>query len=144
MALISRAEIIAEARSWVGTPYHHQASRKGAGADCLGLVRGVWRACLGTEPEAPPAYSADWHAEGSELLYEALARHMCMTSPADAAPGDVLIFRMHSRAPARHAAILVAPERIVHAYWSRAIVESRLGPFWRKRIAAAFAFPGVA
>jgi hypothetical protein len=28
------------ARGWIGTPYLHQASRRGAGADCLGLVRG--------------------------------------------------------------------------------------------------------
>ena len=60
MALITRAAIVAEARSWLGTPYHHQASRKGAGADCLGLVRGVWRTFLGEEPEAAPVYSADW------------------------------------------------------------------------------------
>ena len=36
--------VIAEARSWIGTPYRHQASLKGVGCDCLGLVRGVWRA----------------------------------------------------------------------------------------------------
>ena len=35
--------LVAAARGWIGTPYVHQASCKGAGADCLGLVRGVWR-----------------------------------------------------------------------------------------------------
>ena len=44
MALISRRAILTEARDWIGTPYQHQASLKGAGCDCLGLVRGVWRA----------------------------------------------------------------------------------------------------
>lgn len=29
------------ARTWIGTPYVHQGSAQGAGADCLGLVRGV-------------------------------------------------------------------------------------------------------
>ena len=44
------------ARGWIGTPYRHQASLKGVGCDCLGLVRGVWREVMGEEPEAPPAY----------------------------------------------------------------------------------------
>ena len=46
--------IVREARTWLGTPYLHQASVRGAGCDCLGLVRGVWRALYGREPEAVP------------------------------------------------------------------------------------------
>ena len=57
-----RNRIIAEARGWIGTPYMHQASLKGIGCDCLGLLRGVWRAIHGTEPEPPPAYAPDWAA----------------------------------------------------------------------------------
>lgn len=48
------------ARGWIGTPYRHQASSKAAGADCLGLLRGVWREIYGDEPEAVPAYTPDW------------------------------------------------------------------------------------
>lgn len=48
--------VVAEAMDWIGTPYRHQASRKGVGCDCLGLVRGVWRALYGREPEAPGPY----------------------------------------------------------------------------------------
>ena len=61
---VTRADIVAEARAWIGTPYRHQASLKGVGCDCLGLVRGVWRAVIGDEPERAPAYSRDW-AEAS-------------------------------------------------------------------------------
>lgn len=56
----TRAAIVAEARGWIGTPYRHQASLKGVGCDCLGLVRGVWRNCIGDEPETPPPYAPDW------------------------------------------------------------------------------------
>ena len=35
--------IVDLARGWIGTPYLHQASCRGIGCDCLGLVRGVWR-----------------------------------------------------------------------------------------------------
>jgi NlpC/P60 family putative phage cell wall peptidase len=41
---MTRIRIGAEARAWIGTPDRHQASLKGMGCDCLGLVRGVWRA----------------------------------------------------------------------------------------------------
>ncbi|NCO16648.1 MAG: peptidase, partial [Alphaproteobacteria bacterium] len=47
-----QARIVAEARRWIGTPYVHQSSARGAGTDCLGLLRGVWRALYGVEPEA--------------------------------------------------------------------------------------------
>lgn len=46
---LSRQIIVAETRDWIGTPYRHQASLKGVGCDCLGLVRGVWRAVVVTE-----------------------------------------------------------------------------------------------
>ena len=51
---------IGEARLWIGTPYLHQASVRGAGTDCLGLLRGVWRTMHGEEPEPVRAYTADW------------------------------------------------------------------------------------
>ncbi|MEL6794106.1 MAG: peptidase P60, partial [Pseudomonadota bacterium] len=54
------ARAVRIARAWIGTPYRHQASLKGVGADCLGLIRGVWRELYGAEPEAPPPYSREW------------------------------------------------------------------------------------
>ena len=50
-APLTRTAIVEEARAWIGTPYRHQASLKGVGCDCLGLIRGVWRAVMGEEPE---------------------------------------------------------------------------------------------
>ena len=49
-----RQALVAEARAWLGTPYRHQAALRGVGCDCLGLVRGVWRAVHGAEPEPVP------------------------------------------------------------------------------------------
>lgn len=143
--MISRHAILAEAREWIGTPYRHQASAKGAGCDCLGLIRGVWRALYGEEPESAPAYTPDWaEAQGTETLLEAARRHMGEIAIAHAAPGDVLLFRMDTASPAKHAAILDEEQRLIHAYWGRAVVRSRFAPWWRARCAAAFSFPGVA
>ncbi len=142
--MIARSAILAEARAWIGTPYQHQASAKGAGCDCLGLVRGVWRALYGAEPELAPAYTPDWaERHGAETLLNAARRTLREVAIEDAAPGDVLLFRMHAAAPAKHAAILDAEAHIIHAYWGRAVVRSRFAPWWRARCAAAFSFPDV-
>ena len=102
--------IVSAARGWLGTPYHHQGSVRGAGCDCLGLIRGVWRALYGPEPEALPAYTRDWgNATGSETLIAAACRHlMRLDDVTCAAPGDVLVFRMRDRGVAKHAGILVS------------------------------------
>ncbi len=140
------AVVIAAARAWLGTPYRHQASVRGVGADCLGLVRGVWREVVGEEPEAVPAYSADWaEVGGRETLLDAAGRWMRAVAVDEMRPGDVLLFRMSPGAAAKHCAILSAddgPEpRMIHAYWGRAVVESWMGTWWRRRLVAAFRFP---
>jgi len=143
-----RAAIIAAARGWLGTPYRHQASVRGQGADCLGLVRGVWREVVGSEPETPPPYRPDWaEVGGRETLLEA-ARRWLREIPLDRArAGDVILFRMSPACPVKHCAVLSATDglepRMIHAYWGRAVVESWMGPWWRSRRAAAFMFPGA-
>lgn len=145
MELMSRAAILAEAREWIGTPYRHQASAKGAGCDCLGLVRGVWRAIYGAEPEEAPAYTPDWaEQQGAETLLVAAQRHLRERKIAHAEPGDVMLFRMDARSPIKHAALLDQEDRLIHAYWGRAVVRSRFAPWWRARLAGVFAFPGTA
>ena len=137
-----REQILTEARGWIGTPYRHQASLKGVGCDCLGLLRGVWRALHGSEPEAMPAYAPDWaEAGGSETLAEAARRHLSEIAPADAIAGDVLLFRWRPHMPAKHAAILTAADRMIHAYDGAAVCEVHYAPFWRRRAAFAFRFP---
>lgn len=137
--------VVAEARAWIGTHYVHQASRKGAGTDCLGLLRGVWRAVLGAEPETVPPYTWDWAEPGhDEVLARAAARHLRPVLAVPAAPGDVLLFRMRHGAIAKHLGILsVARARpaFIHAYCGHGVVESALTPPWARRVAARFRFP---
>ncbi|MFN7535487.1 MAG: NlpC/P60 family protein [Brevundimonas sp.] len=145
---MSRRDLaLAVARSWLGTPYRHQASLRGEGADCLGLVRGVWREVIGPEPQDAGPYSADWaERSGEERLLEAARVWLVELVPDKAQPGDVLLFRMAPAAPVKHCAILSgddgAEARMIHAYWGRAVVESWIGPWWRRRLAAAFTWPG--
>lgn len=138
------ARAVAEARLWVGTPYRHQASTRGAGADCLGLLRGVWRAVHGTEPLAIGPYTADWAEAGGREEMLDHARALLVPSLGPFQPGDILIFRMRSRSVAKHLGLISetgpAP-RFIHAYSGHGVVEVALTAPWQRRIAARFAFP---
>ena len=85
---------------------------------------------------------------GGEETLLAAARRWLTEIPVQAADvGDVVLFRMAPGCPAKHCAILSdlsGPEpRMIHAYWGRAVVESWMGTWWRRRLVAAFRWPGV-
>lgn len=136
--------VVAIARDWIGTPYRHQASRQNAGTDCLGLLRGIWRALYDSEPEVVPPYSQDWaEPQGDEVLLRAALRYL-IPQPAGLAVGDVLLFRMRKGAIAKHVGICSQAgdgAKFIHAYSGHAVVESPLSSPWQRRIAARFSFP---
>ena len=134
--------IVAIARSWIGTPYAHQGSVKGAGCDCLGLLRGVWRELHGEDAETPPPYSPDWaEATGEETLYRAMKRHLSEIDPRDLAPGDVALFRMMPRGPAKHCGIVGSRKcglSLIHARQNKQVSEEMFGALWHRKLAHAF------
>ncbi len=137
--------IIVAARGWIGTPYVHQSAQRGAGTDCLGLVRGIWRELYGSEPEQVPAYPMDWsEPQGEERLWAAALRHLRPKDRDAAAAGDVILFRMRQGSVAKHLGVQVetgARPGFVHAYARHGVVESPLSLPWRRRIVARFEFP---
>lgn len=141
-----RRDIVLAARAWVGTPYEHQASCRGAGTDCLGLVRGVWRDCIGPEPVAVPAYTPDWgETDGVERLWSAAMRWFSPVAPGGRAAGDLALFRMRARSVAKHVGILARAaeghETLIHAYSGRGVVETPMTASWETRLAGVFRFP---
>ena len=139
--------VVAAARGWLGTPYHHQAAVKGAGCDCLGLIRGVYAEVMGREAETPPTYSRDWgEMRGEETLLDAARRHLSEVPHwQDVTPGDVLAFRMRKGAIAKHAGIVTeaigpTPMRMIHSQESVGVVEINLSSWWTRRIVGAFSF----
>jgi NlpC/P60 family putative phage cell wall peptidase len=140
-----QCRIVAEARSWIGTPYVHQASVKGAGTDCLGLLRGVWRSVLGAEPEPVPAYTADWSEPArDEVLLRAALRWLRPVALEAGGPGDVLLFRMRAGSVAKHLGIVgaIGPRpSFIHAYTGHGVVESPLSEPWARRVVARFELP---
>lgn len=140
-----RRKIVREARGWIETPYRHQASLKGAGADCLGLVRGIWRGVIGPEPEGTwPRYTPEWaETTGIDKLLDALGRHCTAIDPATILGGDILLFRWREDLPAKHVAILATRTRMVHAHSRHAVKETEIPRQWRERVVGAFAYPGA-
>lgn len=131
--------IAAIARGWIGTPYRHGAARKGAGCDCLGLVRGVWAEASGEAPVPVPPYSADWRVGGHNLdiaFADLLARH---EGPPQA--GTVAVFRLRRGLAPRHCGIVLAPDRFIHSQEGLGVVEARLDGPWTRRLAGLFTFP---
>ncbi len=135
------SDIVAIARTWLGTPYHHQASLRGVGTDCIGLIRGIYRELYGREAEPLTAYSRDWaEATGEETLIAAARRHLVEIGRDEAAPGDVLVFRYRGRAVAKHAGLLATPTTMIHAMEGCPVSEVALSHWWRRHLAAAFRF----
>lgn len=140
--MITPADIVRETESWLGTRYCHRASLKGAGCDCLGLVRGVWRALYGEEPEPLPPYTPDWAARtGRNTLIEGAVRNLVERSVSDAGPGDVLVFRLQDKLPPGHLGILCSDNRFIHARSGQGVIRAPRGRWWRERTVAAFSFP---
>lgn len=138
----TRERALAIATGWIGTPYRHQASRKGVGCDCLGLMIGIWRELYREDVPGRFAYSPDWAetAEGEPLL-DALRARCAELDAAEMRPGDVLAFRWQAGAAAKHLALLAEENRIIHAYEGHAVMASAFVPAWRRRMAGVFAFP---
>jgi NlpC/P60 family putative phage cell wall peptidase len=140
---VKRAEIVAATREWVGTPYRHQTATRGAGCDCLGLLRGVWRHLYGDEPMVVPNYRADWRDGRHAGELQAAADELLILAEGEPRPGQVLLFRLGRTATPRHCGIVVEPRRFIHAQEGLGVIEANLTDGWAKRAACQYDFPGV-
>lgn len=133
--------VVNAAQQWLGTPYRHRASTLGAGCDCLGLLRGVWRTLYGSEPAAVPAYRADRRGDDRpEALREAAERFL-VVEQGPVAAGQVVLFRLGGLVEPRHCGIMVSPTRFVHAQEHLGVVEANMTPGWARRISGRYRFP---
>ena len=140
---MSQAEIIVnEARTWIGTPFHHQASLKGVGSGCLGVIRGVWWHLFGSDPQEIPPYTQAWdEIAKADAMLGSFAHHLILVDSSAPQLGDIIVFRMRPNTIAKHCAILTAPNSFVHSYDPVGVVESNLTASWQRRIVARFRFP---
>ena len=138
-----REAIVAAGRDWLGTPYRHQAATLGAGCDCLGLLRGVWRTLYGGEPRELPNYRADWRDARHADALQSAAERLLVRAAGEPQPGQVVLFRLGRMAAPRHCGIVVEAGRFVHAQEGLGVIEANLTEGWRRRVAGLYDFPGV-
>ena len=117
-----RQRVVAEARSWLGTPYHHMGRVKGAGVDCLMLLAEVYEKAGVIGHLEVPFYPPDWnlHRDAERYLDGVKAHASEIEGPPG--PGDVAVFRF-GRCYA-HGAIVTAWPRLIHAYAGQGVVEA--------------------
>ena len=134
-------DIVACARTWLGTPYIHQASLKGVGCDCLGLLRGIWRELIGEEPEKIIPYSGDWaEASKHEYLIQMAKKYFDEYSFEERKDGDIVLFRWKDYLPAKHIALLTPNNFMIHAHDSACVSEVKFNSWWQRHACGFFRF----
>lgn len=141
------ADVVTEARTWIGTRYHHQARLKQVGVDCVGLVIGVARELdLIARDFDVGGYSPT--PDGTSLK-RGCAEFLDAVSLGDVRPGHVLLLRF--RREPQHMAIVAdylhGGLSMIHADGGAAtnrVVENRVDEKWRSRVVAAYALRGLA
>lgn len=142
--MATAGDFVAEAQAWIGTPFHWQASVKGVGCDCKGLVAGVARALGLPEAEGLYARMADYGADG-RVPVSTLLRGMAetLTRTPVARPGDVLLFRMSGQP--QHMGVH-AGDHVIHTYngGPRRVIATRLAlPARPWPLHSAWRFPSL-
>jgi cell wall-associated NlpC family hydrolase len=162
--LITNEQIVAQARTWLGTKYHHQGRlKKGAGhkggADCVGLVLGVADE-LGIRDYRGEALLSSYDVANYSILpkgqwmLKLVTDHIKRIPLKEADIGDVLIMRFTD--DPQHLGIMSdypqggpvregaqnKPTGLIHCYSrSRCVVEQPLTEdTWKHRAVAAARF----
>jgi len=141
--------VIDEARSWVGTPFHHQAALKGVGCDCAGLVRGVAEAC-----DLAPGFLQRWRGHSNygrvpnpRRMERTLRAFLLPVPLAEMRVGDVLWMQWRRDLP-MHLGLLAAHEgrlTLIHALEDIGrVVEHGLTAEWRCRVVSVWRYPALA
>ena len=119
--MTTRIQVADAARSWIGTPYHHHARRKGAGVDCGMLIIASFVEA-GAVPDFDPGfYTRDWHLHRGEEKYLGFVEaHLflvqeaeCLTKLDPLLPGQVLVWKVGRTYS--HGAMVTSPNTFVHA-----------------------------
>lgn len=121
--MITAEMIIEEARSWIGTPYHHMGYVKGpkGGVDCGMLPIGVYSK-VGLFPFFDPRpYPRQFHMHRQEEWYQTLVRER-ITLCEKPVPGGLALWKVGRIFS--HGSIVTEWPRVVHAVaWADLVLE---------------------
>lgn len=119
----ARSAVVAEAMSWLHTPYHHHARLKRVGVDCAQILCAIFEACGLVDQIETGYYATDWHLHRSEEVYEQWVARFSSRVQAPR-PGDVALFKFGRCFS--HGAVVVDGGLLLHAYVQRGVVLNRI------------------
>jgi len=134
-----REQIVAEARTYIGTPFHHQGRLKGVGIDCVGLIVNVGKSfdLVGHDNTEYSKYP-----DGKTLM-EQINSYGVPIDTDKMQPGDVVVFWIVNPRTPTHIGI-VTDYGFIHTYADIGkVVEHRFTAAWKKRIVGVYKYPGV-
>jgi cell wall-associated NlpC family hydrolase len=131
-------DIIAAARSALGTPFRHQGREVGRGLDCAGLICHVCDT-LGIAYSDQTRYARQ---PSGGLLESALDGHQCIERvQGSPMPGDLLLLRFAGEP--QHLAIFTGTNMIhAHQPLGKVCEHGFTGP-WPRRLVRVYRFVGV-
>lgn len=123
----ARATVVAEALTWLRTPYHHHGRLKGVGVDCAQLLIAVY-SDTGVVPQAtqiPNHYPTDWHMHRSEEMFRAWIAHVGAVQRFDIPqPGDIALFQFGRCFS--HGGIFLVADEVLHSYFKTGVMTHKL------------------
>jgi len=151
-----RALVVTEARTWLNTPFHHQARLKGVGVDCAMLVRAVGEACgvLTITDEDWKAFAGYGRTPNPRRMEAAMLKFMKPIGDNNLEswqPGDVCWLQWRRDLPMHLAIVAVdgasQPGKprwtIIHALSTMGrVIEHGFTEEWRDRVHSWWTFPG--
>jgi hypothetical protein len=147
----TRAEVVACARSYVGTKFVHQGRRLGQALDCVGLILCVGEDLAFEDKNGVPLLRTDYPDYPAQpkgrFVHDECVKRLVRKSILDLKPGDVITLRLPTD-PCHTAIIGEIPGQglsMIHCYdgGRRKCIEHRLDEHWQRRIVGAFEFPGI-
>ena len=114
-------KIIAEAYSWLGTPYHPHARVKGSGVDCATFLLEVYGIT-----EDIGYYSPERHFHSSEEQYLGWLKKFGREVKKPKA-GDVAVFKIGRCFS--HGSIVVDDKTIIHSHIGQGVVLANIADF---------------
>lgn len=137
-----RDDVVAEARSWIGTPYHHRGAIKNVGTDCGMILIKIFSNVGVIDEFDPGEYPHDWMMHRNEERYLQTVERYAHKIERKPLPGDIALFK-YGRCIS-HGGIVTQWPYMVHAYKSAGIVvedninvclplKDRLVGFWTVR-----------
>lgn len=142
--MITNRDVVEAARAWRGTPFHWQASRRGVGCDCKGLVAGVARDLGLHEGASRFALMSDYGGRvDTDLLRHGMRELFDQVASPDALPGDLMILRIGGKP--QHLAIRTTPRHMLHTYSNGpgCVIETAMGSVWRGALDSVWRWRGV-